>query len=610
MALGDLVAHLSLNTAKFSSGIKIAQGLMKTVSSSSATLIRATGSSTSQVLNSVAGAAAKSTQAFGHFVKSSLGGIGQIMVARAKMNLEAKKGELIEARLAKLMQQGQKGGGVGMLGQIGLMSMGVQALSTGIQALTWPVQLAADAEQTKIAFTTFLGSAQKADDLLRDLAGFAAATPFEMPELKDSAQKLLAFGVSADQILPVMRSLGDLAAGTGQPVSELADLYGKMGVQGRLQMEDINQLTGRGIPIIQELAKQFGVSESEVRTLVETGQVAFPNLQQALVDLTGQGGKFGGLMEAQSQSLSGRWSTLKDTIGQGALQIGQALAEGFDMTAIIEQITNMTNQFVTNWMPAIVSTLKWLGEGFVAVFDTLSFAIGNADLLWAIAVENVKLFATNSWEYVKTFFTNIGEIAIWFGDNWSDILFTAVDYTLTLFINLGKNIRAIWAEVIEYISTMGASGFDVDFTPLLEGARSSISKMPELTEAAVREMTPELERLYGELGQREADARAKAAADAAAGATKVADLAITPVAGAAGKAASGSTKTADTKTAAGLALRGSREAYQSIIAAMDKNSPQLRVTKQQLAEQKKTTELLQKINKGFDSNKLGTATIS
>ena len=76
------------------------------------------------------------------------------------------------------------------------------------------------------------------------------------------------------------------------PVNEIAELYGKARVQGRLFAEDINQLTGRGIPIIQELAKQFGVSDSEVKKLVESGKVGFPNIERSFMDMTSQGGKF------------------------------------------------------------------------------------------------------------------------------------------------------------------------------------------------------------------------------------------------------------------------------------------------------------------------------
>ena len=142
---------------------------------------------------------------------------------------------------------------------------------------------AADFERTRVAFTTLIGDAAKAEGALgrgRELGGRMA---FEFPELADAGRKLIAFGESADTVPETLRRIGDVSAGVQAPVGEIAELYGKARVQGRLFAEDINQLTGRGIPIIQQLARQFGVSDSQVKKLVETGQVGFPQIEQAFI---------------------------------------------------------------------------------------------------------------------------------------------------------------------------------------------------------------------------------------------------------------------------------------------------------------------------------------
>jgi tape measure domain-containing protein len=197
------------------------------------------------------------------------------------------------------------------------VTLGVAATVKGLwEAASAGIAYNSSIQQTTISLTTMLGSQEKANALIEEMTEFAAKTPFEFPELADAGTKLLAFGVEAKDIIPTMTTLGDLAAALNIPIGELGELYGKAKVQGRLYMEDINQLTGRGIPVIQEFAKQFGVSESEVRKLVEAGKIGFPQLEKALSDLTGEGGKFHGLMEAQSKSLAGQWSTFKDTLTQ------------------------------------------------------------------------------------------------------------------------------------------------------------------------------------------------------------------------------------------------------------------------------------------------------
>lgn len=114
-----------------------------------------------------------------------------------------------------------------------------------------------DFEQTATAFRTMLKDGEKSGALLKDLSKFAADTPFEFPEIANAGKSLLAFGFEAQNVKDNLRRLGDVSSSLNIPLGELTDIYGKARVQGRLFSEDINQLTGRGIPIIQELAKQL-----------------------------------------------------------------------------------------------------------------------------------------------------------------------------------------------------------------------------------------------------------------------------------------------------------------------------------------------------------------
>jgi len=185
--------------------------------------------------------------------------------------------------------------------------------------------LAGEFEQTQVAFTTMLGSGERAQVLLDDIAQFAASTPFELPGIQGAAKSLLGFGTNAEEIIPTLRMLGDVGAGLNIPLGELSEIYGKARTSGVLFAEDVNQLTGRGIPIIKELAKQFGIAESEVKGLVSSGAVGFENLEEAFISMTEEGGQFSGLMEAQSQTLLGQWSNLKDSLTQLGIAIGTSL---------------------------------------------------------------------------------------------------------------------------------------------------------------------------------------------------------------------------------------------------------------------------------------------
>ena len=254
-------------------------------------------------------------------LKRAMAGATELVAASAR-----RMGTLTSAGLAGLgrggaaaLSKGFEVAGTAFKASIGTaMAGGAAAVGGGVKA----VNAAADFEQTKVAFTTLIGDAAKAEQTLARLRELGAQTPFEFPELADAGRKLIAFGESADSVPDTLRRLGDVSAGVQAPVNEIAELYGKARVQGRLFAEDINQLTGRGIPIIQELARQFGVSDSQVKKLVESGQVGFPNIERAFIDMTAQGGKFAGMMEAQSRTTSGLFSTLKDAINEVFLALG------------------------------------------------------------------------------------------------------------------------------------------------------------------------------------------------------------------------------------------------------------------------------------------------
>ena len=169
-------------------------------------------------------------------------------------------------------------------------------------------------QQLEVAFNTMLGSADKADALMAQLVRTAAITPFDLESVAQGAKQLLAYGLKAENVNETLTRLGDIASGLSMPLNDLVYLYGTTMNQGRLYTEDLNQFTGRGIPMIQELAKVFGVAESKVKELVEAGKVGFPEVQKVIENLTGEGSKFGGMMEEQSKTITGQISNIKDAI--------------------------------------------------------------------------------------------------------------------------------------------------------------------------------------------------------------------------------------------------------------------------------------------------------
>ena len=236
-----------------------------------------------------------------------------------------------------VQQTGEKMQGVGMK-----MTAGITLPILGAGAAS--LKAAADQEQLQIAFTTMLGSAEKAAAMVENLNKFAAETPFQSSEVQSAARMLIGYGVAAEDVTGTMRQLGDISAGLNIPLGDMAYLFGTARVQGRLFAADINQFSGRGVPIIKALAETMGVAEGSIKGMVEEGKVGFPELQAALNYLTEDGSQFGGLMEAQSQSINGMISTLKDNIELSMAAIGKTIVEQFDLKTKLASALEWTTQ--------------------------------------------------------------------------------------------------------------------------------------------------------------------------------------------------------------------------------------------------------------------------
>lgn len=229
------------------------------------------------------------------------------------------------------------------LKKVGQTMVGIFAASKVKDFAVQVAKVRGEFQQLEIALKTMTGSVERADALMAQLKETAVATPFQLSELAQGAKQLLAYGVQAEELNETLIRLGDIAAGLSIPIGDLAYLYGTTMVQGRMYTMDLNQFLNRGIPLVDELAKQFGVTKDEVKGLVTEGKVGFENVKQAVIDLTSEGSKFGGLMAAQSKSITGQWSAIEDQIELMFDELGKK-SEG-----VISGALTLTGEVIENW---------------------------------------------------------------------------------------------------------------------------------------------------------------------------------------------------------------------------------------------------------------------
>ena len=209
------------------------------------------------------------------------------------------------------------------------------------------MQVRGQFQQTEMAFKTMLQSEEKADALMKQLIRTAAVTPFGVEDVTEGAKQLLAFNVAAEDVNKTLIGLGDVAAGMGLNLKDLVMLYGTTIAKGKMDTMDLYQFLNRGIPIADEIAKVMGLDVTnaikEVQKQIKAGKVTSDIFIQAMQSMTAEGSKFGGLMEAQSKTITGQISNIEDAIEQMFNDLGKS-QEGVINTGL-----GVVSTLVENW---------------------------------------------------------------------------------------------------------------------------------------------------------------------------------------------------------------------------------------------------------------------
>lgn len=221
----------------------------------------------------------------------------------------------------------------GMAG--GILNMGIAS-----------VQSAAQMRQYEIAFQTMLKSAEAGTQMLRDLQQFAAETPFDVPGVVSAGQQLMAFGFKAEEIIPMLTNLGDAASGLGlgtEGVSRLAYALGQMQTSGKLNAQDMMQLTSAGISAWDMLAQAAGKTVAEMKDLCSKGAIDSKAAVQTIV--AGMNEQFGGMMAKTSDEVAGLLANIEETAGNTSAAVGKYLTDAFNIKGILKDVSDRLGEF-------------------------------------------------------------------------------------------------------------------------------------------------------------------------------------------------------------------------------------------------------------------------
>lgn len=261
-------------------------------------------------------------------------------------------------------------------------------------------------QQSEIAFGTMLGSEEKATALMQQMVNTAAKTPFDLIGVAEGAKQLLAYGVSAEKVNDTLVRLGNIASGLSIPLNDMIYLYGTTMVQGRLFARDVIQFTGRGIPLVQELAEKYHTTAKGIAEMVSAGKIGFPDVEEVLNKMTNAGGQFYQLMEKQSSSLTGQIANLQDAWDSALNSLGEksegALSAGIQsatylvehMDDVVRILKSVAIAYGSVKAATILASVATKGYTGIAVLDnaarTAKLALMKAEAILTGEVSNQK----------------------------------------------------------------------------------------------------------------------------------------------------------------------------------------------------------------------------
>lgn len=237
------------------------------------------------------------------------------------------------------------------------LALGIGAVGTAVIGMG--VNYNAQIEQYTAGFTTMLGSAEKANETLENLRGFAEKTPFELTDLANASTTLLAFGEDVESLMPDLKILGDISLGNSEKFKSLALVFGQVQSQGKLMGQDLLQMINSGFNPLQVISEKTGESMSSLKDKMSKGQISFEMVAEAMRMATSEGGQFYNAMEAQSKTFQGQMSTLKDNItsltGDIASDISEKLTDDV-LPMLIEKVEQLKQAWADGSLQSAIGT--------------------------------------------------------------------------------------------------------------------------------------------------------------------------------------------------------------------------------------------------------------
>ena len=206
-------------------------------------------------------------------------------------------------------------------------------------------EVRSEIEKLETSFRILVGDKAQADALFASIRKFAVETPMQMKDLAGAAQTMMGFGIAAEDVMENLEAIGNVAMGDSQKFQSLALAFSQMSATGKLMGQDFLQMVNAGFNPLDQMAKTTGKSMATLKKEMSEGAISADMVRQAFIDATSEGGKFNGMLEAQSKNLAGAYSNLEGAIDDMFNKIGEN-TEGI-MKGAIDVATVLAKNYET-----------------------------------------------------------------------------------------------------------------------------------------------------------------------------------------------------------------------------------------------------------------------
>lgn len=226
--------------------------------------------------------------------------------------------------------------------RIGKTIVGVFSVQQAISFARQVVNVRGEIESLQKSFEILAGKEQGVK-LFSEIKDFAVNTPMMMNDIAKGAQTLLSFNIAAEEVMPILRAIGDISMGDAQKFNSLTLAFSQMSSTGKLMGQDLLQMINAGFNPLSVIAEKTGKSIGELKDEMAAGSISAEAIKQAFIDATSEGGKFYNMLETQSKGIEGSISNLEGAIDDMLNSIGQN-AQGV-ITGSIQAATDLVKNY-------------------------------------------------------------------------------------------------------------------------------------------------------------------------------------------------------------------------------------------------------------------------